>query len=496
MKRYLPRQLDSKDTGSPLLAFAIIISVFSLVLMLPPVRTALVSVTERIIIRRPLRDVGKWDRLILCYAAVQLLVSVTAAWLFHRLETIKRGIEDFKKELELSHVFLLLLVIAFIVQNGMQVVHPDRTGWYMDSTNLWDHYVCVLGGKSPHLGMYPPFAAFIYRFYASIVPHELLSGDWKLLAYSDAGSYVTLLYYLFSVVPFCILCYASVEGKNWEKLLATSACCLSAPFLYSLMRGNIVLFSCCAAFCFCRCVRSENGLVRLMGLFAIFIAIGTKLYPVAFAALLVKERRWKDIRLFLVLTLLLFITMLNFFDGGVSEIAGMVRNISNFTSDFKGHHNLSLKRQIWDILALFGHAKDTGLFPVLNVMAYVLYLAASAVLFFVTKKRWVELMLLSLACLLLPGIVRPYTEVFLVIPLIEMINDREKDLFLYFSLAFLLPMLLFICKVSVFITFHSSLITFPLFALCAAEVIHERQFVLWHTEFQGSSFSREKSGTE
>ena len=135
------------------------------------------------------------------------------------------------------------------------------------------------------------------------------------------------------------------------------------------------------------------------------------------------------------MALLMFVFMLTFFDGGMSELSNMMGHITNFTSTFKEHHNLSLKRQVWDFLSFFGLAEDTGLFPVLNVAAYVLYIVASGVLFFLTKKRWVELMLLTLACLLVPGIVRPYTEVFLVIPIVEMLNSREKDLILYVSIA-------------------------------------------------------------
>ena len=470
----MTRQDLKKCCRNPILICCAVLALISVLLLFPAVRLLLVSAAERFIVRRPLRDTGKWDRLMLRYASVQLLAIVAVAWLHKRTDRVMCIAKAFVREIRLSHIFLLLLILAFVFQNLALIAHPDRTGWYMDCTNLWDHYVCVLGGRSLHLGMYPPLASFIYRLNASMLPEDLFSGDWKTLAYSDGGSYVTLLFYLFSVVPFCLLCFDSIEGKKTEKLVATTALCCSAPFLYSLMRGNIVLFSACAAFCFCRSARSENGFVRAAGLLALFVAIGTKLYPVAFAALLVKERRWKELKACLVMALLLFVFMLTFFDGGMSEIANMMRHITNFTSTFKEHHNLSLKRQVWDILSFCGLAKDTGLFPVLNVAVYVLYIAASGVLFFLTKKRWVELMLLTLACLLVPGIVRPYTEVFLIIPIVELLNSKKKDVFVYLSLVFLLPMLLFVCDLSLFVTFHAGLVTFPLFALCAAEVVRER----------------------
>ena len=172
----------------------------------------------------------------------------------------------------------------------------------------------------------------------------------------------------------------------------------------------------------------------------------------------------------------LFVFLLSFFEGGLAELCNLFRGIMRFTSSFTEHHNLSLKRQVWDLLSFFGGGKAPGggLFSVVHGVVLLFYLAISALLFFMTGKRWVELMLLTLSCLLLPNIVRPYTEVFLVIPIVEMLNCREKDVCLYLSFLFLLPMLLFLCGLSVFTTFHSAISTFPLFVLCAVEVARER----------------------
>ncbi len=453
----------------PLSVCCIILSLISLVLFFPAVRLFIVTSAERLFVHRTLRSHEKWSHVILLWAGCQLFLSLAAIF-FSRSVDLKSG-------KGIVALFSSAVIFVFVVQNLFMIIDTDLTGWYMDSVNLWDHYVSVLSGKRTHLGMYPPLATFIYRIYASMTPPELLAGDWTQLAYSDAGSYLTLLYYLFSVMPFCLICYDSAEGKKSEKILLTVAVCCSAPFLYSLMRGNIVLFSCCAAFFFCRSLSSEKLSVRVAGLVALFVAVGTKLYPIAYAALLVKGRRWKELKYCLLTVALLFAVMLVFFEGGLSEIANMVRSITGFTSTFTEHHNISLKRQLWGILSCFGAASGSGFFPVLDVIVYAVYLAASVVMFLLTKERWVELMLLTLSCLLLPGIVRPYTEIFLVIPLIEMLGCRKKDLFVYLSLLFLLPMMLFICQLSVFITFHSFLVTFPLFALCAGKLVSERRKV-------------------
>ncbi|MBQ6568197.1 MAG: DUF2029 domain-containing protein [Treponema sp.] len=471
----MTRQDLKKCCRNPVFVCCAVLSLISLVLMFPAVRQMIVSVAENLVVRRPLRDTGKWDRLMLRYASVQLLAIFGFVFVARNKSLLLTNLVRCARGIRVIHVFSGLLILSFIVQNFLFISNPDKTGFYLNNITLGDHYTSVLGGRVLHLGMYPPLAAVIYRLYASMIPSDLFSGNWTSLAYSNAGTYITLLYYLFSVIPFCLLCYAYVDGKRWEKFLVAVSLCFSTPFMFALMRGNIIVLSFCATFFFCQTLRSKSGFVRALGLAVLFVAVGTKLYPVAFAALLVKERRWKELKACFVMVLLMFVFMLTFFDGGMSELSNMMGHITNFTSTFKEHHNLSLKRQVWDILSFFGLAKDTGLFPVLSMIVYLLYIVTSGVLFLLTKKRWVELMLLALACLFLPGVVRVYAEIFLIIPIVEMFNCKDKDLILYVSIAFILLMMLFLHGLAYFITDHTFLVTFPLFALCSAEVVRERR---------------------
>ncbi len=461
-------------TGLALLVFCVIVPLFSLVLLLPFVRTGMIALAEGLL-HRELRDPSKWHRLIIRSSSIQLALSFAVAYLVIRGKELRGQARSFFKGLGIVHYFAFLLILSFIVQQLLYIKNPASTGWYMDFSNLWDHYVCVIGYQALRLGSYPPVAALFYRMFSAMVPEKLLSGDWRLLAYSDCGSYQALLYCLFSIVPFSLLCYCTTEGSRGKRLLVTASLCCSAPFLYSLMRGNIVSIAFCAAFYFCLSIDSRSPFVRATGMLALFAAIGIKLYPVAFAMLLVKEKRWKDLAFCMGIAFILFLFVLSFFGNGIAEILNLLKDISNFTSTFKVHHNLALKRQVWDILSFFCGETPQLVFSIVNALALVVYLALSAVLFFSTRKRWVELLLLVLACLLLPNIVRPYTEIFLVIPLVEMLNCRDKDLPLILSLVFMLPMLLFLYPLSLFITFHSALVTFPLLGLCAAEVIKESQ---------------------
>ena len=65
----------------------------------------IVSAAENLVVRRPLRDTGKWDRLMLRYASVQLLVVIAVAWLHKRMSLVISSVKTFVKEIRLSHLF-------------------------------------------------------------------------------------------------------------------------------------------------------------------------------------------------------------------------------------------------------------------------------------------------------------------------------------------------------------------------------------------------------
>ena len=291
--------------------FCFIIPLVSLVLLIPAVRLLVIAAAQHLM-HRQLRDPVKWHRLIIRYSAVQIALSFSIAYILCNAKTLWNRGRAFASGKGLHLVLFALFIICFAVQQLLYIRHPGDTGFFLNTATLWDLYVSVLGGQTQHLGMYPPLAAIFYRILSSMVPAVFLSGDWTMLAYSQYGSYLALLYCLLSFVPFCLLCWCATEGDRLNKLLVTISLCCSAPFMYSLMRGNIVSISFCAAFCFCLASWSDNAFVRALGLLALLVAVGTKLYPVAFVMLLVKQKRWKDCAFLLFVSAIAFIFMLSF----------------------------------------------------------------------------------------------------------------------------------------------------------------------------------------
>ena len=162
----------------------------------------IISAAENLVVRRPLRDTGKWDRLMLRYASVQLLAIVGFVFVTRNKSLLLTNLVRCARGIRVMHIFAGLLILSFIIQNYLFIANPDRTGFYLNNITLDDHYASVAGGSVLHLGMYPPLAAVIYHICAAMIPSDLLSSDWHILAYSNAGCYITLLYYLLKL-PTC-----------------------------------------------------------------------------------------------------------------------------------------------------------------------------------------------------------------------------------------------------------------------------------------------------
>ena len=102
---------------------------------------------------------------------------------------------------------------------------------------------------------------------------------------------------------------------------------------------------------------------------------------------------------------------------------------------------LSLKR-IVTLLTLALNIQDA--LNILYPIFMVLLVAAFAYLVLFSKKQWHILLALSLATIMIPSLSWPYTASFLLIPLISLLNEKQKNKADYISILLLLWIFLFI----------------------------------------------------
>lgn len=107
----------------------------------------IVSVAENLVVRRPLRDTGKWDRLMLRYASVQLLAIVGFVFVARNKSSLLTNLVRCARGIRVMHIFAGLLILSFIIQNYLFIANPDRTGFYLNNITLDDHYASVAGGQ-------------------------------------------------------------------------------------------------------------------------------------------------------------------------------------------------------------------------------------------------------------------------------------------------------------------------------------------------------------
>lgn len=174
------------------------------------------------------------------------------------------------------------------------------------------------------------------------------------------------------------------------------------------------------------------------------IPVGMKLYPAVFALLFLKEKRYKEFGLFILITILISIISLASFHGTVIEnIIAFKVSLSDFKQSYSSiaglQHNVSLYGMIKIILFSFGKTivnldnEQLNLtlnsilkYPYLIIVAiYTLIITISVV--FIKKELWKDLFLIISTILLLPHVSFDYKLIHLYIPLILFITQKNAD---------------------------------------------------------------------
>jgi len=242
------------------------------------------------------------------------------------------------------------------------------------------------------------------------------------------------------------------KGSKIEKYLFCFIILFSAPVLFLFERANIVFVALIFLMIFSFFKDNKNSIIREIAIISLAISIGIKLYPVLFALLLIKEKRFKDVIRLAVYLAVVFILPL-FAIGGLSQITLVFKNIYN-TSDIHlewgvGYsvNILNITRSFFAILGNFGNS------PIIlgKLFSFViLFLGLFSI--FVSRSKWKTVAFLTLLMILVPSISYEYVLIFMIIPLI-MFLDRE-------GVAAPIDYLYLTCFVMIFIPFTLNKIDF------------------------------------
>ena len=283
---------------------------------------------------------------------------------------------------------------------------------------------------------------FSFLYPQSISSEALRYGAREYQLPAISGAFFLVFSFLFA---FWFLSRMT-EGRNREKAGILLSLLLSAVSLYNFDRANQIILTAGLVAAYLLLLDSPKALYRHAGLLCLATAAVLKLFPAFFGVLLLFRKRWKDVLWLALYTFLLAFLPFFWLEGGLGE------NLQGYWNALQAH----AKEYVG---GYYGLSAQTVLFklPVPDAVSYVIAVGA-AFLSFRLKKRWKQLLLITLAVLLASNQQSYYTFIFLFIPVVLFLNEETHSVW---DLLYLAGFLLILTPVQFCTNFHRLLLSNP-----------------------------------
>ena len=300
-----------------------------------------------------------------------------------------------------------------------------------------------------------------YKVLARLVPWDMFDpglGGRELafaLRASVPGNVILMLHILCFILPFMFISMSFLNEKNNAvKYMYVTIFMFSGVMLYSLERGNIVVYAFLFTFLFVYLIeRTEHKWIAYI---CLVLAASIKLYPAVFGLILLGKKGVKSILFAVAGFFLLFCIAYRL--GGLGNIKGYVSNIIRWTQSltmtplgtnfsFK-NFLLVFNKLLYRIL--IGRGGYFAVPQLVFMVSKLLLLAGGIFSYFHSDSEWKKLASLSLMCILIPDVSYLYVLLFLFIPIVSFLNDETEGILPdFYALCFgtIMPVLVIPVKV-------------------------------------------------
>lgn len=313
---------------------------------------------------------------------------------------------------------------------------PDQDDYFMDFFNTL-HYVA---DRNPYVDGYgglvnrnylPLGYMILYPFsqvddFANMLPKDLRIWQGPMIA--------CFVFLLLSLGSFFYLMYEGKKGRRVERLFTTLACALSGIILYNIDRANTVILSATALLFFLLFYKDEKPVYRHLAYMALAIAGALKVYPALFGVLLLYEKRIKDAAYAILYGLTFVFLPFLFFQGGFSNISSLFYNVSLNSAKYYGGTFSVISNTIFEAREYYHIGFMVG-----NIVLILVLLLGWA-----QKRSWKQILLLTCGLVLTPVHSGYYCGLYLFIPFLFFINEKDHKitdlLYLVFFILILNPL--------------------------------------------------------
>ena len=300
----------------------------------------------------------------------------------------------------------------------MDFFNPIYWVQFKEVYSVWDH------------SNYLPFSYLIFILFSYVIPHNILSAGSVAVRSTIYGSIALYLFLCCSLIPLVLIILKNKVGPVKEKIIFLFLVFFSAPFIFSVQRGNIIFIALFFMMFFVFYYDSKKRYLRELSLLFLACAAVIKIYPAAVGILLLRDKRYKDI--FVVCVYVFCLGFLPFFYyNGIGDIKlffDKVLSVSQKYDEVGYGYIVNIYVTLKMIVYAITNREFVFLNTIFHYIPYLSLLIGFLGAYFVNKK-WKAVSIACLLMILVPSISFTYVLLFMIPPLILFLNDVEEKNF-------------------------------------------------------------------
>lgn len=341
-----------------------------------------------------------------------------------------------KKKIEISKeniifYYLIMIGILYLSYYFLEIVFD---GQYFLSVfpnvsddTFMDHFNSLNNAKfDPYqdkFSNYPAMACLLYKMFLSMIPAEFRGGDGFALRNIQTAMIPFIVYNV--LVIWLIQVFVSEKSllEKKSRTLFSILLLLSAPVVFTIERGNLIFLSFSLTMFFTFYFESENKVLREISFIALALAAAIKIYPAIFGFLLLKRKHVKETLRLVVYGLLAFVIPFFYYDG-FESIKIMIQALG-YTTNLSDKIGYGINLSLYNIIETFSIIYGTNISNIIIYIIYGIVLGLLFISFFIVKKKWQELLCMTLILIFFPKTNYYYAMIFMLLPFIEFLNEWQ-----------------------------------------------------------------------
>ena len=290
----------------------------------------------------------------------------------------------------LMSLFFLIFFISLIIQKGGYQLNVVLNGvdLFADFYNILRY----IAERNPYFNEingvveknYFPIA------YLILYPFSLFKNYSNMSLYevqTDAISNLSLVIFIsFEILLFFMYLNKMNKNDKYSNLIIILMFFSSIVF-FSIERANLAFLTSSFVVIFIIYYKSDNKIERLIGLIALGLASALKIYPVLLGFLLLQERRYKDVFIASIITLILVFLPFLFFKNGLHNIPRLFYNMKELANSY------GIRYGFYSIIRVLPNSYQYA--KLFTIIGYILMLV-SIIYSFTINEYWKKVCLLSM----------------------------------------------------------------------------------------------------